>query len=113
MRKITVSDYTLRESDRNGTNRLLFREKLALAIGIDRYGADVIELPAVKNPKEDLIVFKTISQSVRNAVVAIPVGSSEDDVKVAADCVRSAARARLIVSLPVSVVYKDMLTAVH
>ena len=107
MRKITVSDYTLRESDRNGTNRLLFREKLALAIGIDRYGADVIELPAVKNPKEDLIVFKTISQSVRNAVVAIPAGSSEDDVKVAADCVRSAATARLIVSLPVSTVQME------
>ena len=107
MRKITVSDYTLRESEKNGTNRLLFREKLALAIGIDRYGADVIELPAVKNPKEDLIVFKTISQSVRSAVVAIPAGSSTDDVKTAADCVRNAARARLIVSLPVSTVQME------
>ena len=107
MVRITISDYTLRESEKNGTNRLLFREKLALAIGIDRYGADVIELPAVRNPKEDLIVFKTISQSVRNAVVAIPAGCSADDVKLASDCVRSAARSRLIVSLPVSTVLME------
>ena len=107
MRRITVSDYTLRESEKNGTNRLLFREKLALAVGIDRYGADVIELPAVKNPKEDLIVFKTISQSVRNAVVAIPAGNSADEVKVASDCVKSAAKSRLIVSLPVSTVQME------
>lgn len=107
MRKVSISDYTLRELGQNGAGRLLFREKLAVAMGIDRYGADVIELPPVRNPKEDMIVFKTISQSVRNAAVAIPAGITPDEVKVAADCIRSAARPRLIVSLPVSTVQME------
>ena len=107
MRKITVSDYTLREMGESGSSRLLFREKLAIALAIDRYGADVIELPRVRNPKEDLIVCKTIAQSVRFSSVAIPVGDTADDVKTASDCIRSAMRPRLIVSLPVSTVQME------
>ena len=42
MRKITVSDYTLRALGNSGSNSLLFMEKLAVAMGIDRYGADVL-----------------------------------------------------------------------
>ena len=49
IRKITVSDYTLREMGESGSSRLLFKEKLAIALGIDRYGADVIELPEVSS----------------------------------------------------------------
>ncbi|MBO4717540.1 MAG: hypothetical protein J5599_06535 [Spirochaetales bacterium] len=107
MRKITVSDYTLREMGESGSSRLLFREKLAIALAIDRYGADVIELPRVRNPKEDLIVCKTIAQSVRFSSVALPVGDTADDVKTAADCIRNALRPRLIVSLPVSTVQME------
>ena len=109
MRKITVSDYTLRELGNSGSNSLLFREKLALAMGIDRYGADVIELPAVRNAKEDSIIFKTIAGSVRNAAVAIPAGSTVQEVETAAQCIRSARRSRLIVSLPVSTVQMEYL----
>ena len=83
IRKITVSDYTLREMGESGSSRLLFKEKLAIALGIDRYGADVIELPEVKSLKEDRIIFRTIAQSVRGAAVAIPVGRSAEDVAVA------------------------------
>ena len=104
MRRITVSDYTLRIIADDGANKLLFREKLAVAIGIDLYGADVIELPAVHSPKEDGIILRTIAQSVRNAVVAIPVG---EDVQLAASCIKGALRPRLIVSLPVSTVQME------
>ena len=107
MRKITVSDYTLRDLGKDGSSHLLFRERLAIALGIDRYGADVIELPPVTNPKEDRIIYKTISQSVRSSIVAIPVGTTEEDVKVASECVREAYRSRLIVSLPVSTVQME------
>ena len=107
IRKITVSDYTLREMGESGSSRLLFKEKLAIALGIDRYGADVIELPEVKSLKEDRIIFRTIAQSVRGAAVAIPVGRSAEDVAVAAECIRSAMRPRLIVSLPVSTVQME------
>lgn len=109
MRKITVSDYTLRKLSDNGASQLLFREKLAIALCIDRYGADVIELPAVKNPKEDQIIYKTISESVKNAAIAIPVGMTADSVKVAAECVKGAAHPVLQVSVPVSTVQMEYL----
>ena len=107
MRKITVSDYTLRELERSGSSHLLFREKLAVAMGIDRYGADILELPPVKNVKEDSIVFRTIAQSVKNAVVAIPAGSTQENVQTAAMCIREARKSRLMVSLPVSTVQME------
>ena len=107
MRKISVVDCTLRKLSENGSRGLLFREKLAIAIGIDRYGADVIELPALKSPKEDGIIFRTIAQSVSGAVVAIPVGAGADDIRLAADCLKGAGRSRLIVSLPVSTVQME------
>ncbi|MBQ7644782.1 MAG: hypothetical protein IJS84_07125, partial [Spirochaetales bacterium] len=78
MRKISVVDCTLRKLSENGSRGLLFREKLAISIGIDRFGADVIELPGIRNTKEDGIIFRTISQSVKNACIAIPAGTSRE-----------------------------------
>lgn len=109
MRKTTVSDYTLRKISEEGTSQLLFREKLALALCIDRYGADTIELPMVKNPKEDKIIYKTISESVKNSVVAIPTGFTVENVATAAECVKNAKHPRLIVMLPVSTVQMEYL----
>ena len=53
MKKITVSDYTLKELCKKDGSLLLFREKLSVALSISRFGADVIELPPVKKAKED------------------------------------------------------------
>ncbi len=107
MRKITISDYTLKELGGNGTSHLLFREKLAIALGLSRYGADVIELPAIRNPREDKVICKTISESVKGCIVAIPVGNTAEDVKIAADSIRSAYHPRLQVCLPVSTVQME------
>ena len=43
MKKITVSDYTLKELCTKDGSLLLFREKLSVALSISRFGADVIE----------------------------------------------------------------------
>lgn len=104
MRRITISDYTLKELGGSRKSQLLFREKLAIALGICSYGADVIELPEIKNLREDKIVAKTISESVRNTIIAIPAGSTIEEVKEAADCIKSAFHPRLQISLPVSTV---------
>ncbi len=107
MRRITISDYTLKELGGNGSSHLLFREKLAIALGLCRYGADVIELPAIRNPKEDRIVCKTISESVKGCIIAIPAGTTAEEVKTAAECIRSAYHPRLQVCLPVSTVQME------
>ena len=107
MKKITVSDYTLKELCKKDGSLLLFREKLSVALYIYRFGADVIELPPVKKAKEDSVVYKTISESVKGSRVLIPVGITVDSVKTAAECVKSALHPVLQVSLPVSTVQME------
>ena len=109
MKKIGVSDYTLKVLCQERAVPLLFREKTALASGIDNFGADIIELCPIKNLKEDTIVYRTISSAVKNSEVAIPVGFTAEDVKNAWDCVKEADKPCLQVSVPVSTVQMEYL----
>ena len=59
MKKVFVSDFTLRQSDRNAP-ALSFREKTAMAKCLDNLGVDAVELAAVKNGREDSIVLSLI-----------------------------------------------------
>ncbi len=107
MKKINVSDITLKKISEDRAVSLLFREKSAIANCADKIGVDVIEIPAVKAPREDKIVYKTIAQNVQNAVFAIPVGFNSDDVAVAWECIKGAEKPRLQVELPVSTIQME------
>lgn len=109
MKKISISDYTLKILSQERAVPLLFREKTALAAGIDNYGADIIELAEIKSLKEDTIIYRTISAAVKNGEVCIPVGFTADDVKNAWDCVKDAQKPCLQISLPVSTVQMEYL----
>ena len=102
MRKIIISDITLKKISEDRAVSLLFREKSAIANCADKIGLDVIEIPAVKSPAEDKIIYKTIAQNVQNAIFAIPVGFNAEDVAVAWECIKDAQKPRLQVELPVS-----------
>ena len=102
MRKINVSDVTLKRLSEDRAVSLLFREKSAIAGCADRLGADVIELPPVKNAREDAIVYKTIAKNVAHAALALPVGFDSESVKLAWECIREAKSPRLQVELPIS-----------
>lgn len=101
MRKLFVSDFTLRKFVQDGTGNLLFREKTAIASCIDRIGADQIELPPVKKEKEDRIIYRTIASMVP-ARIAIPAGYSEREIDLAWECVKEAKSPCLQVMLPVA-----------
>ena len=107
MKKIYVSDITLKKLSQDRAVSLLFREKSAIAKCADEIGAGVIELPAVKNAREDKIVYKTIAQNVKNAVLAIPVGFSSEEIAIAWECIKDAANPRLQVELPVSTIQME------
>ena len=107
MKEIKISDITLKKISEDRDVSLLFREKSAIANCADKIGAEVIELPAVKSPREDKIIYKTIAQNVQNAVLAIPVGFSTEDVAVAWDCIKEAKMPRLQVELPVSTIQME------
>ena len=107
MKKINISDITLKRLSEDRAISLLFREKSAIANCADRLGADSIELPAVKNIREDSIIYKTIAKNIQNAALAIPVGFSTDEVAAAWECVKDAKAPRLQVELPVSTIQME------
>ncbi len=107
MRKIKIADVTLKKLLEEREISLLFREKSAIASSAELIGADVVELPAVKNYREDSIIYKTIAQNVQNAVLAIPVGFNTNEVASVWDCIKFAKKPRLQVELPVSTIQME------
>ena len=107
MRTINVADITLKKLSEDRAISLLFREKSAIANCADALGATAIELPAVKNLREDMIIYKTIAQNVGNAALAIPVGFNKEDVASVWECVKDGKKPRLQVELPVSTIQME------
>jgi 2-isopropylmalate synthase len=107
MKKISISDITLKKLSEDRSLVLLFREKSAIANCADAIGVDAIELPAVKSLREDTIIYKTIAQNVRNASLAVPVGFSIDEMTSAWECIKDAKKPRLQIELPVSTIQME------
>ena len=107
MRKIEIVDITLKKLSEEREVSLLFREKSAIATSAELLGANVIELPAVKNYREDAIIYKSISQNVQCATLSIPVGFTKESVISAWECVKNAKNPRLQVELPVSTIQME------
>ena len=107
MKKINVTDITLKKLSEDRAVSLLFREKSAIANCADRLGADCIELPAVKSLREDSIIYKTIAKNVQSASLAIPVGFCADDVAAAWECIKDSCAPRLQVELPISTIQME------
>lgn len=107
MKRISIADITLKNLSEDRAVSLLFREKSAIANCADEIGAEVIELPAVKSAREDKIVYKTIAQNVKNAILTIPVGFTAEDVALAWECIKDAKKSRLQVELPVSTIQME------
>ena len=102
MRKIKIADITLKKLSEEREISLLFREKSAIANKAELLGADVIELPSIKNYREDAIIFKTIAQNVQDAVLAVPVGFEKENIAKVWECIKYAKKPRLQIELPIS-----------
>lgn len=107
MRKINIADVTLKRLSKEREVSLLFREKSAIANSAESLGVDVIELPAIKNCREDAIIYKTIAQNAQNAILAVPVGFSNEEVACAWECIKYAKNPRLQVELPISTIQME------
>ncbi len=107
MKKINVSDITLKKLAQDRQTNLLFREKTAIAACASSIGSDVVELAEVKNLLEDAIIYKTIAKNIGSTVLAIPAGFTTEEVDNAWECVKEAAAPRLQIELPVSTVQME------
>ncbi|MBE6913275.1 MAG: hypothetical protein E7473_12210 [Ruminococcaceae bacterium] len=107
MKKISITDITLKKLAGERGVSLLFREKTAIAEAADSLGANAVELAPIKNVREDTIIYKTIAQNIKKSIVAIPVGFAAEDVAAAWECVKDAASPRLQVEVPTSTVQME------
>ena len=106
MKKITVADITLKAVKKLDLE-LTFRERLSIARNLDLSGVDAIELPALTNSKEDEIIYRTISESLKNATVKIEVGDTIETLMATVECVKNVNKACLQVVMPVSTVQME------
>ncbi|MBQ9196260.1 MAG: hypothetical protein IJ157_03365 [Clostridia bacterium] len=105
MKKISITDITLRRASEGGT--LGFKEKLEIAKALDRLNVSAIELAPLGESKADSIFVKTLASLIHNTALALPVGLTEDGAHRAWEAVSRADRPRLIVDAPVSSVQME------
>ena len=105
MKKLFVSDITLRVAGEELGHEISFREKLNIANLLQKTGVDAIELPFIKSGKEDAVVYRTIAESVSSAV-CIPC-DSEEAVNAAAECVKVNPLTVIQICVPVSTVQME------
>lgn len=107
MRKIRISDVTLRECAASAEHSLSFREKIEIAKLMDKLHCDIIEMPEILNPSTDVLLIKTVASLMKHSAVCVSVGNSVDGVETAWNCVKSAKKPALKVSVPVSAVQME------
>lgn len=98
MKQIKITDKTML----NLAPVLSFREKTEIAKQLDKLGADVIELPAIKNDKADMLLVKNIASVVEKSAVSISTGFTKESVECAYDCIKDAKKPVLNIAVPVS-----------
>ncbi len=97
MKKIIISDSTL-----CAENEYSFREKLETARKLERLTVDVIELPAVSDPKTDVLLVRTVSSFVKNAVLSVGAGADKESIDLAASALCRAEKSMIRIELPLS-----------
>lgn len=107
MKKITITDATLRECARKGDIALSFKEKIEIAKLLDKLKIDVIEAAPVTDEKIDTLVLRTISPLLKNSILSCPAGCTVEEADRAMKSIAGAAKPRLLVSLPVSAVQME------
>lgn len=107
MKKISIADITLKKLSEDRAVSLLFREKSAIANCADKLGVNAVELPVIKNVREDTIIYKTIAKNVQNAILTIAVGANDEEINAAWECIKEAKMPRLQVELPISTIQME------
>lgn len=107
MRKIKLSDITLRECASSGEHSLSFKEKIEIAKLMDKLHCDTVEMPEIKNTSTDVLLIKTIASLMQHSAVCANVGTTTEGVETAWNCVKNAVKPALKVSVPVSAVQME------
>ena len=108
MRQILISDATLKQTSEE--LRLTFKEKIELSKLLDKIGVDLIELDAIKNPRIDALLIKSIVAAVSSSRIAVPVElSNNENIERTWAALKNAKSPRLQVCAPTSAVQIEYL----
>lgn len=105
MQRITVTDVTLRESEKNGV--MSFKEKIECAKKLDKVHVDVIETEKITNTKTDILFLHTIVPLLKNSMISCKVDYSAESVEMTAKALADAKRFRLHLAVPTSSVQME------
>ena len=98
MKNIFISDLTLLKEE--GTYS--FKESIEISRQLDNLNVDVIEMPKIENTRKDILLIKTISSFVKNSIISVDVGTTDEGIDNAVCALANAEKKRLRVSLPLS-----------
>lgn len=98
MKKVIIADTTLKRENSTFT----FKEKIEIARQLEHLNVDVIEIPAIENAKTDILLVKTISSFVKKSVLSVTAGLNEESIQNAISALKTAAKPRINIELPVS-----------
>jgi len=95
MQKIQIFDTTLRDGEQVPGCKLNTEEKVALALRLEALGVDVIEAGFPISSPGDYFSVQEIARVVRNATVCGLTRAVRQDIEVAAEALKGAARPRI------------------
>ncbi len=102
MDKVYIFDTTLRDGEQSPGAALTVPEKLRIARVLERMGVDIIEAGFPISSPGDFKAVQTIAQEIRNCTICGLTRARQEDIDVAVDALRPAARPRIHTGLGVS-----------
>ena len=79
-----------------------FKEKIEICRQLEKLKVDVMELPAIENPKTDILFVRTASSFVGSCILSVCVGMTSESMAQAIQAISAAKHPRLRVEVPVS-----------
>ena len=79
-----------------------FKEKIEICRQLEKLKVDVIEIPAIENPKTDVLFVRTASSFTGACTLSVSVGMTAESFEQAVQAISAAKAPRLRVEAPVS-----------
>ena len=107
--RIIIFDTTLRDGEQSPGASLDIKEKVQIAIQLDRLGVDIIEAGFAVSSKVQFDAVQACAEAVKKPVICSLARATEKDIISAADALKNAARPRIhtfIATSPIHMQYK-------
>lgn len=105
MRNIKIFDTTLRDGEQAPGCSMHIKEKIEIALALEKLGVDVMEAGFAASSKGDFDAVKTIADTIKDSTVASLARCVKKDIDLAYDAVKSAVSPRIHIFLATSPIH--------